>query len=166
MTQPVSAPPAPGIEVYRSIADLEAVVGRELGPTDWLTVDQERVDGFADDTNDHQWIHVDRERAASGPFGTTVAHGFLTLSLVPWFANQLRRVESRMALNYGLDRVRFPAPVPVGSRLRARWTVVSVDRTGAGSAQLVSRTTVEIEGAPKPACVADLVVRYVFEEDA
>ena len=163
---PVGAPDAQEVEVYRSIADLEAVVGRELGPTDWLTVDQERVDGFADDTNDHQWIHVDRDRAASGPFGTTVAHGFLTLSLVPWFANQLRRVESRMALNYGLDRVRFPAPVPVGSRLRARWTVVSVDRTGAGSAQLVSRTTVEIEGGAKPACVADLVVRYVFEEDA
>lgn len=152
------------IEVYRSIADLEAAVGRELGPTDWLPVEQSRVDGFADDTNDHQWIHVDRERAATGPFGTTVAHGFLTLSLGPWFANQLRRVESLMALNYGLDRVRFPAPVPVGSRIRARWAVVAVDRTGPGAAQVVSRTTIEIEGSPKPACVADLVVRYVFEE--
>jgi acyl dehydratase len=157
--------PAPALEVYRSTADLEAAVGRVLGPTDWLTVEQSRVDGFADDTNDHQWIHVDRERAATGPFGSTVAHGFLTLSLVPWFANQLRRVESTMALNYGLDKVRFPSPVPVGSRLRARWTAVSVSRIGDDAAQLVSRTTVEIENAPKPACVADLVVRYVFQEN-
>jgi acyl dehydratase len=162
----VTASTTSEIEVYRSIADLEAAVGRELGPTDWLPVEQSRVDGFADDTNDHQWIHVDRERAATGPFGTTVAHGFLTLSLVPWFANQLRRVESRMALNYGLDRVRFPAPVPVGSRIRARWAVVAVERTGPNSAQLVSRTTVEIAGSPKPACVADLVVRYVFQEES
>jgi acyl dehydratase len=105
------------VQTYHGIADLEAAVGSELGPTEWLTVDQARIDGFANDTEDHQWIHVDAGRAAAGPFGATVAHGFLTLSLVPYFVNKLRSIEgARMGINYGLDRVRFPSPVRAGSR--------------------------------------------------
>ena len=109
------------METSQPIADLEASVGHEAGPTDWFVMEQSRIDTFADATEDHQWIHVDPQRAAAGPFGTTVAHGFLTLSLVPYFAGQLRRIEgARMGINYGLDRVRFPAPVPAGARIRAR----------------------------------------------
>jgi acyl dehydratase len=149
--------------VYRSVEDLEAAVGRELGPTDWFTVDQNRIDGFADDTEDHQWIHVDRERAAAGPFGAPVAHGFLTLSLVPYFVSRLRRIEGvRMGVNYGLDKVRFPSPVRAGSRIRARMTMTGLDRVGDAAVQLVTRTTIQAEGAEKPACVADLVSRYYF----
>ncbi len=152
------------VVVYRGIADLETAVGQELGPTGWFTVDQRRVDGFADDTEDHQWIHVEPRRAADGPFGATVAHGFLTLSLVPYFVNQLRRIEgARMGVNYGLERVRFPAPVRVGSRIRARLTLLEVEQVGGGAGnavQLVTRITVEVEGGAKPACVADLVSRY------
>jgi acyl dehydratase len=149
--------------IYRGIDELTAAVGQELGPTDWLTVDQSRIDGFADDTEDHQWIHVDTERAAEGPFGATVAHGFLTLSLVPYFVNQLRRIEGvRMGVNYGLDKVRFPSPVRAGSRIRARTTMVNLDRIGDNAVQLITRTAVEIEGGEKPGCVADLVSRYYF----
>ena len=151
------------VQTYHGLADLEASIGQEIGPTEWLTVEQARIDGFADDTEDHQWIHVDPERAAAGPFGTTVAHGFLTLSLVPYFSSQLRSVEGvRMGINYGLDRVRFPTPVPVGSRLRARSTLISLDRVGEGAVQLVNRVTVELEGSAKPACVADAVSRLYF----
>lgn len=151
--------------VYRGMAALEAAVGDELGPTPWLVVDQRRIDGFADDTLDHQWIHVDPERAASGPFGATVAHGFLTLSLVPYFVNQLRRIDGAvMGVNYGLDRVRFPAAVRAGSRIRARSVMASVERIGENAVQVVTRTTIELEGSAKPACVADLVARYYFGE--
>jgi acyl dehydratase len=153
------------VQTYHGIADLEAAIGKEIGPTDWFTVEQSRINGFADDTEDHQWIHIDPERAAAGPFGTTVAHGFLTLSLVPYFASQLRSVEGvRMGINYGLDRVRFPTPVPVGSRLRARATLISLDKVGEGAVQLVNRVTVEVEGNAKPACVADMVSRLYFAE--
>ena len=133
------------METSHGIADIEASVGSEAGPTDWFVMDQSRIDTFADATEDHQWIHVDPQRAAAGPFGTTVAHGFLTLSLVPYFAGQLRRIEGvRMGINYGLDRVRFPAPVPAGARIRARSQLISVDRarmrapagTGAGNRTL------------------------------
>jgi len=125
-------------------------------------MDQSRIDTFADATEDHQWIHVDPQRAAAGPFGTTVAHGFLTLSLVPYFAGQLRRIEgARMGINYGLDRVRFPAPVPAGARIRARSQLISVDRAG-DAAHLVNRVTIEVEGSAKPACVADVVTRLYF----
>lgn len=147
------------------LAALEAAVGTENGPTDWVTIDQARIDTFADATEDHQWIHVDPERAASGPFGTTVAHGFLTLSLVPYLAGQLRRVEGvRMGVNYGLDRVRFPAPVPSGARLRARSTLISCERVPGtpDAAQLVNRVTIEVEGNAKPGCVADAVTRLYF----
>jgi len=151
------------VQTYDGIADLEAAVGRELGPTDWLTVDQARIDGFADDTEDHQWIHVDAGRAAAGPFGATVAHGFLTLSLVPYFVSQLRSIDgARMGINYGLDRVRFPSPVRAGSRIRARATLVSLDKVGDGAVQIVNRVTIEVEGSAKPACVADLVSRHYF----
>ena len=153
------------VQTYHGIADLEAAIGQEIGPTDWLTVDQARINGFADDTEDHQWIHVDPERAASGPFGTTVAHGFLTLSLVPYLSGQLRSIEgARMGINYGLDRVRFPTPVPVGSRIRARATLISLDKVAGGAVQLVNRVTIEVEGSAKPACVADTVSRVYFDE--
>lgn len=157
------APAGVRLEVFRGIEDLEAAIGRELGPTDWFTVDQSRVDGFADDTEDHSWIHVDTERAADGPFGATVAHGFLTLSLLPYFVNRLRRIEGvRMGLNYGLNKVRFPAPVRVGSRIRARATMTGLERIGDDAVQLVARIAIEVEGGDKPACVADLVGRYYF----
>lgn len=152
------------MEIYRSIADLEAALGHELGPTEWLTVEQDRINGFADDTEDHQWIHVDPERAATGPFGATVAHGFLTLSLMPHFMNAARRIEGvRMGINYGLNKVRFPAPVRAGSRIRARLTLVDLDKIETDAVQLVSRIVVEVEGSDKPACVADVVSRYYFD---
>src|ERR1700734_3560210 len=117
------------MRIFHNLDEFAKAAGPELGASDWLTVDQERIDEFAEATGDHQWIHVDPERAAAGPFGTTVAHGFLTLSLVPYFSTQLRSVEGvRMGINYGLDRVRFPTPVPVGSRLRARATLISLDK--------------------------------------
>jgi acyl dehydratase len=153
------------VQTYHGIADLEAAIGQEIGPTEWFTVDQSRINGFADDTEDHQWIHVDPERAAAGTFGTTVAHGFLTLSLVPYFSSQLRSIEGvRMGINYGLDRVRFPTPVLVGSRLRARATLTSLDKVADGAVQIVNRVTVEVEGSAKPACVADMVSRLYFAE--
>jgi acyl dehydratase len=153
------------VDEHPGIAALQAAVGTETGPTDWFTIDQARIDAFADATQDHQWIHVDPERAADGPFGTTVAHGFLTLSLVPYLAGQLRHVEGvRMGVNYGLDRVRFPAPVPAGARIRARSTLISCDPVQGtqDAAQMVNRITIEIEGNAKPACVADSVTRLYF----
>ena len=155
------------MESYHSVADLEAAVGREIGPTDWFEVDQPRVNGFADDTEDHQWIHIDPERAAAGPFGGPVVHGFLTLSLIPYLTSQLRRVDNvTMGVNYGLDRVRFPAPVLVGRRIRARATVTSLDKISADAVHLVTRVTIEVEGSDKPACVADMVSRYYFADTA
>lgn len=151
------------MEIYRGITDLEAAVGIELGPSEWFAVEQGRVDGFADVTEDHQWIHVDTEKAAGGPFGATIAHGFLSLSLVPYFVSRLRRIEgAKMGVNYGLDRVRFPSPVRVGSRIRARTVVRTADRIDENSIQLVMRTTIEVEGSEKPGCVADLVSRHYF----
>jgi len=153
------------MEIYGSVADLEAALGRELGPTEWFDVQQSRIDGFANDTEDHQWIHVDQQKAAAGPFGTTIAHGFLTLSLVPYFLSQLREVRGmRMGINYGLDRVRFPSPVRVGSRIRARTTMTDLQKTTDGGVQVVNRMVVEIEDVDKPACVADLVSRYYFDD--
>ncbi|WP_375498539.1 MaoC family dehydratase [uncultured Jatrophihabitans sp.] len=153
------------LATYRSIEDLEAAIGVETGPGEWLEVTQERVNGFADATDDHQWIHLDVERAKDGPFGTTIAHGFLTLSLLPYFGNELRELQNvRMAVNYGLNKVRFPAPVPVGSRLRATSSVLSVKRLDAASAQVVTQISVAIDGAGKPACVAETVARIYFED--
>lgn len=149
-------------ETFESADALKAAVGRSLGPSDWLTVEQERVDLFADATDDHQWIHVDVERAKEGPFGTPIAHGYLTLSLVNHFLPQLFTVPAaKMGVNYGCNKVRFPAPVPVGSRIRGRGEVVGVEEIP-GGAQVVVRVTVEIENGAKPACVADTVSRFVF----
>jgi len=151
------------METYRDVADLEDALGRELGPTDWLTIDQARVDAFAEIAGDRQWIHVDPERAASGPFGSTVAHGYLTLALVMHFVNSLRRLENlQMSVNYGLNKVRFPAPLLVGARIRARTSLAELEKLGARGVQVVLRTTVEIEGGAKPACVAETVSRYYF----
>ncbi len=149
------------IAVFRSVEELAAAVGAKLGPTDWLTIEQSRVDAFADATGDHQWIHVDLERARTGPFGGTIAHGYLTLSLCSLFLPQLMRVEmSGMGINYGLDRVRFTAPVRVGSRIRAVGEIASVTPV-TGGVQVVVRVTVEIEGGTRPACVADTISRFM-----
>lgn len=140
---------------------LSDLVGTELGPTAWLEVTQERVDEFARATDDPQWIHTDPERAAAGPFGGTIAHGFLTLSLcVPLLYEVMPDRGFALTVNYGVNRVRFPAPVPVGSRIRARFRVESVDEV-AGGEQAVIAATVEREGAEKPVCVAELVARLL-----
>jgi acyl dehydratase len=142
------------------VTALRELVGAELGPTSWLDVTQERIDAFAAATDDPQWIHVDRERAAGGPFGTTIAHGFLTLSLcVPMLYEALPRAGG-LAVNYGTDRVRFPAPVPSGSRVRGRFRVLEVEPTDRGE-RAVIEATVECEGVEKPVCVAQLVVLAV-----
>ncbi len=144
---------------FDRLADLEALVGKTLGESDWLTVDQPRIDRFADATGDHQWIHVDAARAAAGPFGATVAHGFLTLSLLPiFFATGFSIGDVKMGINYGLNRVRFPAPVRVGSRLRGVFLLRSFERLE-GGAQLIVEVTVEMQGSSKPACVAESVTR-------
>jgi acyl dehydratase len=137
------------------------LIGKELGPTEWLEIDQARIDRFADATGDHQWIHVDPERAAEGPFGTTIAHGYLTLSLLPLLmSGTLQLTGYRMGLNYGVNKVRFPAPVPSGSRVRATFTVQSVEDVPGGE-QGVVLAVVELEGGDKPVCVAELVARMI-----
>jgi acyl dehydratase len=148
------------MRTFASVADLRAAKGEQLGYGDWLVVEQDRVNQFADATGDHQWIHVDPERAKSGPFGTTIAHGYLTLSLVPLLASQVYRVEGvRMGINYGLNRVRFPNTVPVGGRIRAGVEIIDVADVEGGGVQLTNRVTIELEGSPKPCCVAETVVR-------
>ncbi len=145
---------------FASPAELAAAVGTHLGYSGWHLVDQQRIDAFADATGDHQWIHVDAERAKAGPFGTTIAHGFLTLSLVPALLSEIIKVDGvRMAVNYGLNKVRFPAPVPSGSRVRGGAELVDVQQVPGGY-QVVTRVTVEREGGDKPCCVAELVSRY------
>src|SRR5436190_18620757 len=140
---------------------LRQLVGRELGPTAWREIDQARVDAFAAATDDPQWIHVDPERAAAGPFGTTIAHGFLTLSLLVSMLAEVLAVDGyALTVNYGLNRVRFPAPVPVGRRIRARFRVDSVEEVTGGDQAFVS-ATVESDGGEKPVCVAELVLRFV-----
>ena len=135
-------------------------VGAHLGPTDWMTVDQARIDLFADATNDRQWIHVDPVAAAEGPFGATIAHGYLTLALVNSFLPDLLTVtETSMGVNYGCERVRFPHPVTVGSRIRGRGEVISVEPAGEGL-QVFVRVTVDIEGGNRPACVVDTLSRF------
>jgi acyl dehydratase len=147
------------MRVFADLDELRAATGEILGPSDWITIDQAQIDAFADVTGDHQWIHVDPERAASGPFGTTIAHGFLTLSLMPVMLESLYKVQGvRMGVNYGLNRVRFPAPVPADSRLRASAEVAEVSDV-AGGAQLVLRASIERDGGEKPVCVAEFVIR-------
>lgn len=136
-------------------------VGSELGTSEWMTVTQARIDGFADATDDHQWIHVDPERAKDGPFGATVAHGYLTLSLVNRFLPEIVDVHMKMGVNYGTDKVRFPAAVPVGSRIRGRGELTDA-REVSGGVQATIRVTVEIDGGERPACVVDTINRYYF----
>lgn len=144
-----------------SITKLEQLVGEELGPTDWKAIDQGRINTFADVTEDRQWIHIDSERAAAGPFGGTIVHGLLTLSLGPAMTEELIRFEGfRQALNYGYGKVRFPAPTPVGSRIRMRLGITSVEQVG-GGAQLTVTQTFEREGGEKPVCVAEALARLV-----
>jgi acyl dehydratase len=148
-----------GPKHYPRLADLQALVGQEIGVSDWVTVDQARIDLFARATGDHQWIHVDPVRAAQGPFGTTIAHGFLTLSLLPQMAEgAIAYDDVKMSVNYGLNRVRFPAPVPAGSRLRGHFRLLGYEPLD-GGAQLTVEVTMEIEGGAKPACVAESVAR-------
>jgi len=148
------------MRVFNGVDELRAAVGSNLGVTDWVTVDQSQIDTFADATGDHQWIHVDVERASKGPFGAPIAHGFLTLSLLPrFYETALEVVESRMGVNYGLNRVRFMSPVPVGKRLRARMKLLTAEPIADDGFQMTWETTIELEGAAKPACVAESVVR-------
>jgi acyl dehydratase len=147
--------------VFSGIDEVEGAVGTSIGTTDWLEITQEQVNQFADATGDHQWIHVDVEKASKGPFGGTIAHGYLTLSLIARFGGELFDVAGVSAkLNYGVNKVRFPSPVPVGSRIRASATVGAAQRTGAG-VQVALHWVIEIENAPKPACVAETVVLLV-----
>ncbi len=144
------------------VRDLPGAVSRELGPGPWHEVTQDRVDLFADATDDHQWIHVDPERAAAGPFGATVAHGYLTLSLLPALQRELWTfVGVAMAVNYGLDKLRFPAPVRVGSRVRLRVRVLAVEQRPDGSLMVRNEATVEVEGSDRPACVAHTLALIV-----
>ena len=146
------------MRTFTTVEELTAAVGRPVGSSDWLLVDQERVDAFADATGDHQWIHVDRERAAESPFGGTIAHGYLTLSLLPLLGAQIFSLDTPGAkLNYGVNKVRFPAPLKVGRRIRAHASVAGVAELPTGT-QLTLGWTIEIEDEPKPACVAETVV--------
>jgi len=148
---------------FRSADEAVAAIGRMLGPSDWLTIDQERINLFAQATGDFQWLHVDPQRAAEGPFGGTIAHGFLSLSLTNLFLPDLFMPDNLdWGVNYGLDRVRFPAPVPVGSRIRARGELLDARPIGEGVVQTKVRMEIEIEGGDKPACVADTLQRYAF----
>ena len=147
------------MRVFAHLHELQALVGQEVGVSGWITVDQARIDQFAAATGDHQWIHVDPVRAKSGPFGTTVAHGFLTLSLIPeLFETAFVIADVRMGVNYGLNKVRFTAPVPAGARVRGRFVLQAYEPIEQG-AQLTVLATVELEGSPKPACVAETVSR-------
>jgi acyl dehydratase len=146
------------MRVFTTFEEIEAAAGEEIGTTDWVEITQERVNQFADATGDHQWIHVDEEKAKAGPFGGTIAHGYLTLSLVPWLGSQVFGLETPGAkLNYGVNKVRFPNPVRVGSRIRNTVTVGDVADLPAGK-QLTLKHVIEIEGESKPACVAESVV--------
>ncbi|MGW5106088.1 MaoC family dehydratase [Nocardia sp. NPDC004123] len=143
---------------FESLDEVVAALGEELGPSEPLVIDQDRITAFAETTGDQQWLHVSPERAASGPFGTTIAHGYLTLSLLPYFGQQLFRLGFGSArVNYGLNKVRFPAPVPVGSLLRARATFVDLKEGSAGTT-LTTRYVLVVDGAAKPACVAETLI--------
>jgi len=152
------------MRTFNSLADLGSVVGQEVAVGDWTAIDQARVNLFADATDDHQWIHIDPERASKGPFGGPIAHGFLTLSLLPHLMAEAVRIDNTvLSVNYGLNRVRFPSPVPVGSRLRGRFKLLSVEplppQMGQPGAQLTWEVTMEREGSDKPVCVAETVSR-------
>ncbi|GAB3687774.1 MaoC family dehydratase [Saccharopolyspora tripterygii] len=150
------------MKVFASKDEILAAKGEKLGTSEWLTITQEQVNTFADATHDHQWIHVDVEKAQQGPFGTPIAHGFLTLSLLPKLNSETFRVDNvRMGINYGLNKVRFPSPVPVGARVRSTTELIDVTEIE-GGLQLAVKATVEIEGADKPACVAEFLSRVLL----
>ncbi len=149
----------PGLKRFAHLNELAALVGQELAVSDPVLIDQDRIDGFAAHTEDRQWIHVDHARAAAGPFGSTIAHGFLTLSMLPYLMQRSMTIEDvRMGINYGVNRVRFPAPVPAGSRVHARFRLIDFEPID-GGAQLVIEATFEREGHDKPVCVVEQVVR-------
>jgi acyl dehydratase len=146
------------MRVFSSFEEIDEAAGKEIGTSAWVEIDQDRVDKFADATGDHQWIHVDEEKSKNGPFGGTIAHGYLTVSLIPWLGSLVFQIDTPGAkLNYGLNKVRFPNPVPVGSRVRAAVTIGEVTDVSAGK-QLTMKWVIEIEGQEKPACVAETVV--------
>lgn len=148
------------MKTFQTLADVAAQVGQDAITSDWTTITQQQIQQFADATGDQQWIHVDVERAKAGPFGAPIAHGFLTLSLVPkFFESAIAIVESRMGVNYGLNKVRFISPVPVGSRLRARLRLLSCEPIDQGGMQMAWEVTVEREGSSKPVCVAESIAR-------
>ena len=148
------------MKTFQTIADLAACIGQVVAVSDWTTITQQQVNLFADATDDHQWIHVDPEKAAAGPFGGPIAHGFLTLSLLPkFFESSFEIVGSRMGVNYGLNKVRFMAPVPVGSRLRASMKLLASEPIDNNGVQMTWEVTVEREGSGKPVCVAESLVR-------
>ena len=149
---------------FSSAEELEAAVGEHLGYSDWVVIDQERIDRFADATGDHQWIHVDPERAKDGPFGTTIAHGYLTLSITNLFLPEVLHVTgAKHGVNYGANKVRFPAAVPAGARIRMGCEILDVTAVGNDdSVQVVTRNTVEVDGGDKPACVVEAVSRFTF----
>ncbi|MFO6452425.1 MaoC family dehydratase [Aeromicrobium sp. LTX1] len=151
------------MRVFSGPEELQAAVGEEIGVSEWLEITQERVNLFADATGDHQWIHTDPEAAAEGPFGTTIAHGYLTLSLMVPFMLEVYRVENRKhAVNYGLNKVRFTSPVPVGSRLRGRLSLANAEEVKGGGLQLTWAVTIEREGEDRPACIAENITRVYF----
>ncbi len=146
--------------IFNSLDELKPCVGQEIGISDWLPITQQRIDQFAEATGDLQWIHIDPERAAKGPFGTTIAHGFLTVSLLPVLMASAVEIRGlRMGVNYGLNKVRFPAPVPVGSELRARVRLVSLQDLPDGGVQVTTEVTIERKGSDKPVCVAESIAR-------
>jgi acyl dehydratase len=149
------------VKVFKDLNEFAAALGSQLGPTEWMEISQERVNLFADATDDHQWIHVDPGRASGGPFGAPIAHGLLTLSLLPHFSQRLYRVENiALAVNYGYNKVRFISPVKVGSKIRARGEISAINRLE-GAVQATTTITVEIEDSTKPAAVAESIVRYI-----
>lgn len=149
------------MRIFETLADLQPLIGQPLGHSDWITVDQSRVNAFAEATEDRQWIHVDPDRAKAGPFGGPIAHGFLTLSLIPYFFETGFAVaETRMVVNYGLNKVRFTSPVPVGSRLRAAFKLLAMDDVAGGARQLTIEVSIEREGVDKPVCVAESLARH------
>lgn len=150
------------MRVFESLDDLRLAAGTELGTSQWHTITQQQIDAFADATGDHQWIHIDAERAAAGPFGTTIAHGFLSLSLTPMLLHEIYEVRGvRIAINYGANRVRFPAPLPSGSEVRARARMETADDVP-GGIQVITHVEIELRDGDKPCCVADLVSRFLI----
>ena len=148
------------MKTFQTLSELAACTGQEVAVSDWITITQQQVNLFADATGDHQWIHVDPEKARAGPFGGPIAHGFLTLSLLPrFFESSFEITGSRMGVNYGLNKVRFTAPVPVGSRLRARMKLLAAEPIEHGGSQIIWQVTVECEGLAKPVCIAESIVR-------